>query len=130
MQMLLLWAGILVVLIGLSHSILGEILIFRRQRSSGIVPTLGGEILKERHVRILWASWHLVTILGWALGGMLIMLALPPGQPFPARWLVRIALIATLACSALVCFATKGRHPGWIGLLLAAILTWLGEVGT
>ena len=29
----------------------------------------------------------------------------------------------------LVLYATKGRHPGWIGLLVAAVLAWLGQSG-
>ena len=63
MQPLLLGAGVVMALTALVHSVVGEILIFRQLRSGGIVPTEGGPPLRERHVRILWASWHLVSIL-------------------------------------------------------------------
>ena len=33
---------------------------------------------------------------------------------------------AVLASAALVLVGTKGRHPGWIGLLVVAVLAWLG----
>ena len=37
-----------------------------------------------------------------------------------------VTIAASLAGSALVLFATRGRHPGWFSLLVAAILAWLG----
>lgn len=126
MQPLLLGAGLVMALTALVHSVVGEVLIFRRLRSGGIVPTQGGPLLRERHVRILWASWHLVSILGWALAAILIAVALSPGHPPPSTWLVKVAIAASLAGSALVLFATRGRHPGWFSLLVAAILAWLG----
>ena len=52
-------------LVGLVHSVLGEVLVFRTLRTHGLVPTAGYPVLRERQVRILWASWHLVTVLGW-----------------------------------------------------------------
>jgi hypothetical protein len=126
MQMQLLAAGMLMIVIGAVHSLLGEILIFRRLRAGGIVPLLAPQPLRERHLRILWASWHLGSVLGWGLAALLIVLAASPGQP-SAALLVRIVAAATLASSALVLFATKGRHPGWLGLLVAAVLAWQGQ---
>lgn len=114
-------------LTALVHSVVGEILIFRQLRSGGIVPTEGGPLLRERHVRILWASWHLVSILGWALAAILIAMAQAPAAPLPNAWLLKVAIAASLAGSALVLFATRGRHPGWFSLLVAGILTWLGS---
>ena len=46
-------AGCLAFVLGFIHSILGEILIFKRMRDGGIIPTNGGSLLEERHVRIL-----------------------------------------------------------------------------
>ncbi|WP_306225151.1 hypothetical protein [Bosea beijingensis] len=126
MQPLLFGAGVVMALTALVHSVVGEFLIFRQLRNGGIVPTQGGPLLRERHVRILWASWHLVSILGCAVAAILIALALVPGQPLPSTWLVKVAIVASLAGSALVLFATRGRHPGWFSLLVAAILAWLG----
>ena len=51
-------AGVLSFLIGFVHSVLGESLIFRRMRAGGFIPTIGGQLLREPQVRILWASWH------------------------------------------------------------------------
>ncbi|WP_293796756.1 hypothetical protein [uncultured Bosea sp.] len=127
MQPLLLGAGVVMALTALVHSVVGEILIFRQLRNGGIVPTQGGPLLRERHVRILWASWHLVSILGLAFAAILIAMAQTPGEPLPNTWLLKVTIAGTLAGSVLVLFATRGRHPGWLSLLVAAILAWLGS---
>ncbi len=119
-------AGVLAFVIGLVHSVLGERLIFRRMRGMGFIPTKGGQILREAHVRILWVSWHLVTVFGWGLAVVLFWLAHPSAAQL-SQSMVAKAILACLLCgSALVLVGTRGRHPGWVGLLLAAILTMLG----
>ena len=57
-------AGTLAFLVGAIHSVLGERLIFRRMRIGTIIPTNGGKVIGEGHVRIIWASWHIVTLFG------------------------------------------------------------------
>ncbi len=126
MQSYLLAAGVLMILIGVAHSVIGEILIFRQLRAGAIVPLLAPAPLRERHLRILWANWHLTSALGWGLAALLILIAVAP-DPSSYALQVRTIAVATLAGSLLVLYATRGRHPGWIGLLVAAILAWLGQ---
>lgn len=121
-------AGLLMILIGVAHSVIGEILIFRQLRVGTIVPLLAPPPLRERHLRILWANWHLCSVLGWALAALLILFATSPDLSAHAIH-IRIIAIATLAGSVLVLYATRGRHPGWFGLLVAAGLAWLGQSG-
>ncbi len=128
MQNYLLSAGVLMILIGLAHSVIGEILIFRQLRAGTIVPLLAPPPLRERHLRILWANWHLTSALGWGLAALLILVAVAP-DPSSYALHVLIIAIATFAGSLLVLYATKGRHPGWFGLLIAAGLAWLGQSG-
>ena len=49
----LLFASVLLAVAALVHSALGEVLIFRRMRTTGLVPTFGGELLRGGQVRIL-----------------------------------------------------------------------------
>lgn len=122
----LLTAAVLLSIVGLVHSVLGEILIFRRMRDAGIIPANGGDILHESNVRILWASWHLISIFGWGVAAILVFVSLAPlmqGEHY--RIAVTIAIV-TFVSAILVCVATKGKHPGWIGLLGVAVLTALG----
>jgi len=121
-------AAALVCVVGLVHSVLGEILIFRRLRQPGrLVPTRGGTLLGEGHVRILWASWHIVTVFGWAIGALLLRMAWPSDLESVAAFAADTFALSALAASALVLFGTRAKHPGWIGLLAIAVCTWLGQ---
>jgi len=121
-------AAALAFFVGLVHSVLGERLIFRRLRQGGLVPTNGGNLLDERHVRILWASWHIVTVFGWCIAYILLRLSFSSSSASSAWFIEQAIIIATLAGSALVFIGTRARHPGWTGLLGVAVLVWLGRV--
>lgn len=98
-----------------------------RMRGAGVIPTNGGTVLREPHVRIVWATWHLATVMGWSIACVLGWLALPAQTAFAGCLFLATLIIATmLAGSALVCIGTKARHPGWIALLDSALLTSLG----
>ena len=125
MNRLLVAAAVLAFLVGLAHSILGEVLIFRRMRERGLIPTNGGRVIGERHVRILWASWHVLTVLGWCLAGILVLLAQAKFQG--SGPLLQAIFLAMLASSALVLIGTRGRHPRWVGLLGVAVLVWFAN---
>ena len=117
-------AGCLAIVVSLIHSVLGEKLIFNRLRKNTIIPTEGGSKLQERHVRILWASWHIVTVFAWALAFILIRKAMPGMVGIMPSDLSIIAL--TMFLSALLVFiGTKAKHPGWIGLTLVGVFIWL-----
>jgi hypothetical protein len=121
MNIYLFAAGSLTIVIGLVHSILGEIIIFNRLRYDNWIPTQGGSALREFQVRILWASWHVVSVLGWALAAILLHLSNEVVSPLTS-WLALCLLLAFVGSSALVLVGTRGRHPGWIGLLAVAVL--------
>ena len=117
-------AVVLTVALGLVHSVLGEWLIFRHLRNGSLVPTLEGPRLRERQLRITWASWHLVTLLGWALAGLLWQLA-ELGQAALNTRLVPVIQLGLGSSAALVLYATRGRHPGWLVLgMITAVLFW------
>lgn len=115
-------AGCLTIVLGFAHSFLGETLIFRRLRKDGIVPTEGHPILRERHVRILWATWHVVTVFGLAFAAIMFQYSLrSPTLPDPA-FIERTIQLSMLGGSSIVLLATKGRHPGWAVMLAIAVL--------
>lgn len=118
-------AAVLTFAVGAVHSVLGEVLIFRRLRTRGIVPTEGGTLLRQRHVRILWASWHVLTVFAWALA--LLLLRWPAGATGLTAEGARIVAAAMAIGAALVGIGTGGRHPGWVGLLVVALLVWVGS---
>ena len=124
MQPLLATAAILALVTGVVHSFLGERLIFRHLRVSSIVPTLPAPPLQNRHVRILWATWHLASVLAWAFAGLLWQLARASLPSLSAQSVLMAAAAGFLAGSLLVLFATRGRHPGWIALAVVGALSW------
>lgn len=124
MQTYMFAAGVLALVVGAVHSVLGEVLIFRHLRSRGLVPAMGAPPLRERHIRILWASWHVATVFGWAFGIVLLRFATLTAE-HSLREIVESAIVfAFLGGSFLVLIGTKGRHPGWVGLLAVAALVW------
>lgn len=125
MQIHYLIAGILAIAVGLIHSVLGEVLVFSRMRHRQLIPTEGYPLLRERHVRILWATWHALTLFGWAMAAMLLDHAWPHTEADSKRFVLNAIAISMAGASALVLFATNGRHPGWLGLLAVAALIWL-----
>jgi len=125
MQTYIFIAGILAIIVGAIHSVLGEILIFRQMRVGGIIPTNGAPLLKERHVRILWASWHVVTVSGWAFAAVILRLDFPTDNGSFQTFVKHTITASMLASALLVLFGTKGRHPGWLGLAAVAVLIWL-----
>ena len=112
-------------LTGVAHSVLGEMLIFRQLRRGTLVPGQDAPPLRSRNIRIIWATWHVATVFGWAFAGVLLQLALSPQAS-----LVSLFLNATVGAyaggSLLVLVGTRGRHPGWIALAAVAALVWTG----
>lgn len=106
---------------GLAHTVMGEVLLFHRLRRGTVVPTFGGEVLRERHVRILWASWHVLTLLGWCMAAVLVALAAWPASDM-TRTLARLIGLGMFAGAMTVLIATRGRHPGWLAMALVALL--------
>lgn len=129
MNTYLLSAGILCFILGLIHSILGEYLIFNRKRIKGhFIPSLGSKALPEGHLRIVWATWHLASFFGWCLGIIIIKIA-SIQHTMEVVWidfLLQSISISMIAGAVLVLLATKGKHPGWIVLLIIGILLILG----
>lgn len=124
MSILLTTAAAVAILTGIVHSLLGERLIFRRLRASTLVPGLPAPPLQGRHVRILWATWHLGSVFGWAFAGLLLQLAHAPAAALSAQSVLAAVAAAHLGAALLVFVATRGRHPGWIALALVALLSW------
>lgn len=113
-------ASVLAVLVGVIHSVLGEILIFRAQ------PRAGKSLARHRRpFDILWATWHIASVMGWALAALLWHLA-TVSEPSPLRSFLVLAIVLAYAASGLlVLVGTLGRHPGWLGLFGVALLVWL-----
>ena len=125
MNWFLFFASCLAFFLGIAHSFLGEKLIFRNLSMRRLVSSEDDRVLRKRHIRTLWSSWHLLTLLGWGFAAILWMMAWIEDSelwPFYMRWI----LVVTFLLSAVFwVFATRGKHPAWIVLLLIALLIGL-----
>ena len=124
MQAYLLAAAVVAALVGVIHSILGEVLIFRKLSKGTLIPNQAAAPLELRNVRILWATWHLASAFGFGFAAILIIWANREFAPDPAT--VWTLILSFAFGSFLVLVATRGKHPGWIGLLIVSVLTYLG----
>ncbi len=130
MNLYLLIAAILCFFLGLVHSFLGEYLIFKHRRKKGnLVPSINSNELKERHLRILWATWHLASAFGWCIGAILMKITLTenPLNKGLVDFILQSIVFTMIFSSVLVLVGTKGKHPGWVVLLLIGILTIIGN---
>lgn len=111
-------AAVLLCLLGLAHSILGErYLLVRLFRRQDLPKLFGGTAFTTRTLRF---AWHLTTLLAWGLAAVLVQLGQLPGE---AGREIGITIGITLLASALLpLVSTRGRHLSWLVLSLAGAL--------
>lgn len=116
-------AAVLLVLVGLMHSVKGgRNLIEPILRDGGAPPILGG-IRDTRFT--LRAGWHLLTLFWWANAAVLVSMELNPSTVNPVFLLANALICGGTALASLL--LTEGRHLSWIFFLpIAAIL---GQAG-
>ncbi|CAN5486219.1 hypothetical protein BH10BDE1_BH10BDE1_25090 [soil metagenome] len=119
----------LIAFLGIAHSALGEVLIFRHLRKNGQWIDLGISGLKIRQIRALWSTWHLITLFGWSLGGVLLVNTAPMiSTDAEIKRIVVDVLATTFSVSTVFwLIGTKGKHPAWIVFLAISILLWFGH---
>ena len=124
MNYLLFLSAILAIALGIIHSILGERLIFKQLRNAQKSDRYP-EKLAIRQLQALWSTWHLVTLFGWAVAGILICFA-SPISPTAQLDGARLMITVLFSVSTLVwIIGTRGKHPAWIIFLTLALLTYL-----
>ena len=120
--MVLLIAAVLVVLIGVAHSYLGERYILIRLFRRSELPKLFGDDWFTR--RTLRFAWHATTLAWW---GIAVILVAGAGESSGFRSTALLAVAVTFLVSAAVALiASKGRHLSWIVFLAIGLLTLLG----
>lgn len=120
MNPVLLLAAVLTFLLAAAHSILGERLIFRHLVGENSWTAEATGLLSSRRWAALRSSWHLVSILGCGLGLVLLVLAGALSRD-ESKLVGATFLISGLYWSV----GTRGKHPGWIVMLMIAVLTFL-----
>jgi hypothetical protein len=116
-------AAILIILLALVHSILGEWLLlgplFRRRS----LPRLIGS---HRFAQwVLRFAWHLTTVLGWGTAGVLLIFARLPADGYPVA-AARVIAITYAVCALVAGVGARLKHFSVWVFAVSAILVWLG----
>ena len=122
MSVPLLVASVVVVLLGVAHSYLGERYILVRLLRRDDLPRLFGGV--EFTKGTLRFAWHLTTVAWGGLAGVLAAQGWSPAAPWRVHGQV---IAATFGLSGLVALVgSKGRHLSWVVFFFIAALVWLG----
>ena len=103
-------AALLLLLIGLVHSYLGERYILIRLFRSGKVPHLfGSDTFPKGTLRF---AWHMTTFAWWGFAYLLLAIAYDPGE---LQQSVLRAVVTVFLLTGLLAFGfTRGRHLSWL----------------
>jgi len=113
----LLIASILLVLLGVAHSYLGERFILKRLFKRDNIPHLyGSDVFTKATLRF---AWH-ITSLTWF--GIAFVLAID--DKHSNLFLVSMASVFLLS-ALLVLFSTKGKHFSWLVFICISLLILL-----
>jgi len=121
---LLLAASILLLVTGLAHSVLGEVLILRHMATFQGVPSVLGSV--EWTKRTLRFTWHLPALLASGMALILGRYAYLTQHGAEERFVIQTISGTLLACSVVTLAVSRAKHPGWVAFLVAAVLCWMG----
>lgn len=111
-------AALLLFLLGLAHSILGErYILIRLFRREGLPKLFGGTDFTVRTMRF---AWHITTIAWWGIAATLVAL---DHQGFSAALVARITGYTAIASGFLPLVLTRGKHLSWVVLFVIGGLT-------
>ena len=119
--MLLLYiAAVLLIGIGITHSVLGERYVLCRLERLDNLPrlTLGG---RELMIHVLRFAWHLTSIIWFGFAVILIYMA--EGQ-LENRLIGNVISAIFFAHFLVAVIASKGRHLSWIVFLIVSVATF------
>jgi hypothetical protein len=107
-------AGILAIVVGIIHGVLGETKVFSK---ANIEPAWA-----KRMIRLVW----LASAVSW-VGGGLILLAMPFVTSNGVRaWIILVLVLVYVAAAVGNAWATRGRHIGWKLLTGVVVLALIG----
>ena len=107
-------AGLLAVLAGIVHGVLGETRVLARAQ---IEPRWA-----RRLVRIVWHN----GVIAWVGGGVLLIAAPSFASDAARHWIIAV-LVAVYGSAAIGnAIVTRGRHFGWMVLSAVVVLALVG----
>ena len=116
-------SALLVFLMGVFHSILGEKYFLAHLFQRELLREVGNEVFVNRTTRI---AWHLTTLAWLGAAGVLFALASHDTSEPVVAIVANVIAVVFFASALLSLIGSRGRHLSWIVFLIIAITTWLG----
>ena len=117
MHLALYTAALLLVVVGIAHSYLGERYILSRLFRRTDLPRLYGS--SEFTIRTLRFAWHVTSVAWWGFAAILGALA---RQPETSGRVGLVIGVTFLAHFAIVLVASRGKHLSWPVFLAIGVL--------
>jgi hypothetical protein len=121
MTSLLYVSALLIVLVGIAHSVLGErYILIRLFRRDELPKLFGGTAFTKRTLRL---AWHITTVTWFALAALLIQVAQGGLTPVGT---VQVIGYASIASGLLSLVISRGQHLSWLVFFAvgAMLLVW------
>lgn len=114
----LLTAALLIIAVGLAHSIMGELALISPLKLVKDLPTPRGSV--EQTWLVIRITWHAPTLLWFGLASVLIWMETHPGSASrPFLWMV----VGVFSIASLVSVLTSPLgHSAWLYFLVIALL--------
>ncbi|TQV71096.1 hypothetical protein FLL45_22475 [Aliikangiella marina] len=109
MDLLLYAAAFLTILIGITHSYLGEKYILIRLFRRDNIPHLFGSA--DFTIKTLRFAWHITTIAWWGLAGIIVLTA---QSALNSTNVLLVIAITFLISGFITVVASKGKHYAWV----------------
>ena len=117
-------AAVLVILLGVAHSYLGErYILIRLFRRENLPQLFRSADFTKRTLRL---AWHIMTVLAFGFAALLFVLA-PSGRD-DIRPLLNIIAATFAFCGLTSVVISRARHLSWIVFFAIAALVWFASV--
>lgn len=112
--------GLLLALVGVAHSYLGERYILTRLFRREDLPKLFGS--SDFTIRTLRFAWHVTSVAWWGFAAILILMAQSAATPAA----IGVAIGCTFLAHALVVLVgSRGKHLAWPVFLVVGVIAIL-----
>ena len=112
-------AAVLIFMVGLAHSYLGERYILIRLFKRTDLPQLfGSDDFTKRTLRF---AWHLTTLAWWGFALLLVLIA---DDAITPREVASVVVDLAAASGVVALIASRGRHLAWLAFFAVAGLVY------
>ncbi|MFT5467076.1 MAG: hypothetical protein ACI8UO_002179 [Verrucomicrobiales bacterium] len=117
-------AAVIAGLAGIAHSLLGENLILKQLDPQHLSKLWGSHELTHKILRVFW---HVVTLVWFAFGAQLVILAAQESLKGLGFWIgVSIASLFSVCALFFLIYTQGSFRMGYVSTGLVAVLTWIG----